>query len=312
MPCARRGTELQDDIVDINSKLTVVMVVYNSMNVIKPLLERLQAFNKVIIVDNNSTDDTVNEIRRLKPDATIIEHSDNDGFGFASNMGFAHAKTKYILHVNPDAEISVGHVARLMKTAEENPNACGVAPLIKEREDRYDISVMGPGERHHCKLNTFPDGPFCTWFVMGALVLWRAEHIRTLGGYDTNFFLYNEDADLCQRAVKAGYHLVLEPRAIALHMGGVSETLSWKTRWRKDWNLVWSHLYYEEKHGPAGISRQKALNSILPLFWKGTLGILRLRSKTVIGQFARLAATIRYYRGKPSWGRIGRDVSDGW
>lgn len=284
-------------------RVTIVLVVHNSTSVLDTLFDRLSPFPHVVAVDNASRDGTPERIRALRPDATVIANPYNSGYGYASNLGFAAAKTDYALQINPDAEFGPGDVLRLVAMADVNSNVAGVAPRLVDEFDTLQLSVMGPRERHHRAIAAPPDGAFCTWFLMAAIILWRLDALRALGGFDVNIFLYEEDADLCLRATKAGYALIVEPAAIAVHRGGASEKVSAKTRWRKDWNQAWSHFYYEDKHGTPGSGRAKAARSLLPLFLKGLGGIARFRAKTVIGQFARFAAAVRYLRGGPAWAR---------
>lgn len=286
-------------------RVTVVATVYNSSKVLPTSLGSLRDVPRVIVVDNNSTDGTAEVARASHPGVEVIHNPHNSGITIATNLGFNAATTEYILHINPDTQMVPGCVEALVAIMDANPNAAGAAPLIVNNRGHQEVDVMGAGEHNHRKISQAPEGPFCTWFVTGAVVLWRRSVLQQINGFDENIFLYEDDADLCMRSVKAGYMFILDPTYTVHHFGGRSEKISNKTRYRKDWNQTWSSYYYEDKHGAPGSGMAKARRSLVPLALKTALGVLLMRRKMVVGYAAKTAATWRYLTGGPSWLRTG-------
>jgi GT2 family glycosyltransferase len=184
---------------------------------------------------------------------------------------------------------------------DEDPAAAVISPMIINANGNQEIDLMGPGEIEHRKIEVPPEGPFCTWYVCGSLWLWRMQAIKKIHGFDPNFFLYNEDVDICLRSSQAGYSLIVEPRAVIHHGGGASEGTSHKTRWRKDWNLTWSHFYLKSKHLGFDVAEREAREKSGEFLRNAVVGLLLLRPKTVVGQLARYSATQRFLRKEPSW-----------
>jgi N-acetylglucosaminyl-diphospho-decaprenol L-rhamnosyltransferase len=286
-------------------RVTVVVTVYNSARALPTSLGSLLDVPRVVVVDNNSQDGTSEVARETHPGVEVIHHPHNSGITVATNLGFKAATTEYILHINPDTQLSPGCVASLVETMDANPNAAGAAPLLLNNHGHQEVDVMGPFEHNHHKIAVPPEGPFCTWFVTGAVVLWRRSVLEQVEGFDENFFLYQEDADLCIRSINAGYMFILDPRVIASHFGGQSEKISSKTRYRKDWNQTWSSYYYEDKHSEPGSGTSAARQSLIPFALKAVTGLFLLRRKMVVGYCAKTAATWRYLNGCPSWLRTG-------
>ena len=135
-----------------------------------------------------------------------------------------------------------------------------------------------------------PDGPFFTWFITGAVVLWRRDALKALNGFDETIFLYNEDTDLCLRSTRAGYSLILDPGARADHLGGRSEAITLKSRIRRDRNMVWGHLIYEHKHGKPSEAEAIARDYVTRCGHEAFVGLLTLRRKIYLTNKMKKAA----------------------
>ena len=290
---------------DFWDRLTVVFIVHNSISVIRPIAESLRNAKNIIVIDNASSDGSADLVRECLPAARIIHNPDNTGVSMPSNVAFTRVETEFVLHLNPDTTFDDECIGRLVADMDADPKAAVVSPLIINANGDHEIDVMGPGEITHRKIETPPSGPLCTWYVCGSVWLWRTDVLKELGGFDPNFFLYNEDVDICLRTRALGYGLILDTEAVIHHRGGASEHVSYRTRWRKDWNLMWSHFYLVAKHRGRAQARAEALRRGAGFLASALLGMLLLKPKRVVGQLARFAAAVRFLRGGPSWGRIG-------
>jgi len=286
---------------DFWDRLTVVFIVHNSVSVLPGALEGLKNAKHIIVTDNLSTDGSADLVRKLRPDAEIIDNQENTGVSMPSNRAFQKVETEFVLHMNPDIRFDDACIERLVATMDEDPNAAVISPMIINQNGDQEIDLMGPDEIEHRKIEVPPEGPFCTWYVCGSLWLWRMKAINEIDGFDPNIFLYNEDVDICLRSSQAGYSLIVEPRAVIHHSGGASETVSHKTRWRKDWNLMWSHFYMKSKHRGFAEAEKEAKEKSREFLFQAIIGMILLRPKTVVGQLARYCATRRFLRKEPSW-----------
>ncbi|MDP6603086.1 MAG: glycosyltransferase family 2 protein [Rhodospirillales bacterium] len=284
-------------------RITVVMVVHNSRYILPASLGALADALRVVVVDTLSTDGTAEAATSLHPSARVIRNTEDHGLAWASNLGFAAAETEYVLHVNPDAEIAAGCVERLIATADSCPGAIAVAPLLTNGRGDMELDVMHAWERNHHKTAHPPSGPFCTWFLTGAVVLWRTGAFRAIGGFDESFFLYAEDADISLRATRAGYSLVVDPSAEARHLGGASERASVRTRLRKDWNMTWGHLHCERKHGGETEAKAEASRFVRRFMREALFGLATLRPRKFLSNLTKARAARGFLRGDPPWGR---------
>ena len=286
--------------------LTIVVVTFNSAVVIRKCLSSIISAVPVIVVDNGSTDDTIKEIQQVRPDAKIIKNGLNMGYGIANNIGLANIDTEFGMILNPDAVIIENCLEKLTAILNKNPRAACAAPILKSLEGKPEIYVMGPTETHHSRWETDPEGDFCTWFLMGAAVVWRMSAWREIGGFDENFFLYNEDADLCLRTTHAGYAHILSSEAKVVHLGGESAKRTASQSWLRDWQMTWSNLYYQKKLGAKDIRGRAAKLTL----WHGIralIYILFLRPKKVAGECAKFSAAFQFMIGRGAHSKDGVD-----
>ena len=288
-------------------RITVVLVTRNSEAILPTSLGSLvkagAGAGRIIMIDAMSTDHTLEVARACHPGIDIISLTEDRGLGAASNVGFQRVETEYVLNINPDTRIPDGCVERLTVTADANPNAAGVAPILTNAKGDMDLSVMGPWERNHHAISAAPDGPFCTWFLTGAVVLWRLTAFRDIGGFDENIFLYNEDTDLCMRFTQKGYPLIVEPEAKGDHFGGRSDDITLKSRIRRDRNMMWGHLMYERKYAGPEEADQIARRELRKCCGDALAGLLTARPKKVLTNIAKARAAYSFLHGGTPWGR---------
>lgn len=291
------------DAEDIWNRITVVFVVHNSVDVVASTLGNFPNAKRIIVVDNNSSDGSGDMARKSHPAVEVIRHDVNSGITIASNLGFSRAKTEFVLHVNPDTKFEDGCMEKLVSAADTFPGAACVAPLLINGQGGMELFLAHKWEIDHHKISRLPDGPFSTWFLTGAVCLWRTDVLKELGGYDENIFLYYEDNDICIRATQAAHSLILVPGAVAYHYGGASAHVGYKSRWRKDWNQTWGHMYFTAKHLGSEKATTLALRQLREFRLKLLQGLISIRPKMIVGYGARVSALKHYLAGKPSWHR---------
>ncbi len=109
------------------TRVTVVCVTYNSAPVLRALAVTLARFRNVVVIDNGSRDDTLQQVRAHVPHARVIARSDNAGFGVANNQAMQQVETEYALLLNPDCQIEPDAVDLLQQTLDAHPDAGIVA-----------------------------------------------------------------------------------------------------------------------------------------------------------------------------------------
>ena len=250
----------------MQNSISVILVSYNSSAVILDALDSLPEnlpHSNVIVVDNASSDNTKELIQKNFPSVKIIALEQNKGFGVANNIALAEVKTDFALLLNPDAILRDDCLQILHKTAEENPNAAIVAPLLYSDEkilESYKKSVF-VREKNRSKF-ILPEGAICADFIPAAVWLVSMEKWRKIGGFDPNIFLFYEDDDFCLRARKMGYEIIFTPHATANHKEGKSTPSSAALQKFKHKNMLASRLYLEKKYR----SRISAIKLALKIF----------------------------------------------
>ena len=284
-------------------RITVVLVTRNSENILPSSLGSLSQAQRVILIDAMSTDNTVAVARSIHPALEVVSLIEDRGLGAGTNKGFALAKTEYVLNINPDTKFAEGCIEQLILTADANINAAGVAPILTNANGDVDLSIMGPWEHNHHAFHGAPSGPFCTWFLTGALVLWRVSAFRNIGGFDENIFLYNEDTDLSIRSMQKGHSLIVEPAAKGHHFGGHSEELSLKSRIRRDKNMMWGFLNFEKKYAGPKVANRIAKETLRKCCCETLIGLITLRLRKFITNAIKAKAAYSFLRGGSPWGR---------
>lgn len=220
--------------------MSVVIVTYNSAHVIDGLLDSLPAAlgassATTVVVDNSSTDDTVDVVRR-RGDCLLVQ-APNFGYAAGINRGVAASPGNGpILVLNPDIRLAPGSVEE-MAAALDDAGVGIVAPRILDSDGRLAPSMrreptllrtIGLGGTHRPRFAEYVDDPAdyamrqtCDWALGAALLVSRECH-ESLGGWDESFFLYSEETDLCLRARDRGLRTVYVPEASATHIGGQS------------------------------------------------------------------------------------------
>ena len=284
-------------------RITVVLVARNSEKILPTSLRSVARARRVILIDALSTDETIAVAQSNHNSINVIKLVEDRGLGEGTNRGFSIAKTEYVLNINPDTKFSDNCIKQLVLTADANPNAAGIAPILTNSNDKIDLSVMGPWEKRHHAISIPPEGPFCTWFLTGAIVLWRLSIFQKIGGFDEDIFLYNEDTDLSIRAMQKGYPLIIDPAAKGHHFGGHSEEMSLKSRIRRDKNMMWGFLHFERKYTGSKEAKRIALKTCYNCCKESLIGFLSLRFRKFITNLVKAKAAFSFYRGGSPWGR---------
>jgi hypothetical protein len=253
----------------------VVVVSYNSSGELRGCVESLagQPGLNVIVVDNASSDGSLDTVADLPLDAVALET--NGGFGHGCNAGWRRGSAPYVLFLNPDARILPESLERLAAVLDERPDAGAAAPRITEADGALDYSLRRfPRLRSTYARALFLHRvfPAADWtdelirdpsayreagspdWVSGACVLVRRSALEALGGFDEGFFMYCEDVDLCRRLWDAGHEVLYEPAAEVSHIGGASAPRASLLP-----VLAASRLRYAAKHmGPAAALVERA------------------------------------------------------
>lgn len=230
-------------------KLSVIIVNYN----VKELLEQclisvFRALEKtgnseVFVVDNNSTDGSVEFLRPRFPQVHFIANKDNIGYAKANNQAIRMAKGEYILLLNPDTLVGENVFDRVLEFMDEHPEAGCTGVKMIDSSGRFHVeskrsfptpwnsmckmfglSRLFPKSRIFARYNLLyldADSTHEVEVLCGAFMLFRKEALDKVGLLDEAFFMYGEDIDISYRVLQGGYKNYYLPYSI-LHYKGES------------------------------------------------------------------------------------------
>jgi GT2 family glycosyltransferase len=250
--------------------LSVIIVNYNSGTDLRTCLFSLYRETKdihfeVIVVDNASTDKSIEGVESEFPSVKVIHNSQNRGFAAANNIALRMSAGEYILLLNPDTNIMAGAIQRTMQFMERHSRigitGCKLlyangslqesvrafpSPLLFFLEATFLYLllpkgwIVSGGGLHRVNLR---EEEKVDW-VIGAFFMFRRTLLGSIGLLDEQFWIYGEEVDYCRRARDAGFETWFYPKAEIIHNYGGMTTFSVR-------GIVWlyiGHKLYIQKH----------------------------------------------------------------
>ncbi|MGE0347991.1 glycosyltransferase family 2 protein [Hydrogenophaga sp.] len=241
---------------DLLDQVTVVLVTYHSAHCLDALDALLSHCPHIVISDNGSTDGTTEQARARWPQAVVLEHGRNLGFGTANNRAIAQVTTPLAFLLNPDCEVTPEGLRELVRAANELPEVAIVAPQLQGAPGRADVNYRWP-RMAWASRGPGAQGPACVGFVVGAAMLFRLARFEGVGFFDERFFLYYEDDDLCLRLFQAQRPMVVWPAVAAVHRarGSVRGKTPWRSEYLRGYHHAQSKLIYAAKHRSAAAAQ---------------------------------------------------------
>jgi len=250
--------------------LAIIIVSFNVRDDLDACLRAIPAAaggltTAVAVVDNGSTDGTVELLRRRWPAIQLIETGTNVGFARANNVGIAQTSGELVLMLNPDTIPGPNSIARLVDRLRAHPEAAAVGPRLVDPNGSSELSFgwsMSPiGELRQKTIQGLAGrgfGPTRRWlerslstpgtrdWISGACLLARRQDLDAVGLFDERFFMYGEDIDLCLSFRERGRTVRFEPDVEVQHLRGRSGAGNAELERRRRE----SHLAYYRKHHP--------------------------------------------------------------
>lgn len=236
------------------TQLSVLIVNYNVKYFLEQCLCSVQAATQgwdvdIYVVDNHSSDGSVEYLRPLFPDVIFMENQENVGFAKANNQAFRICKGEYVLMLNPDTAIGEESLRSLCYFMDEHPEAGAIGLkmlngngiFLAESKRSFPTPWVS-----FCKLfglsKLFPDSPKYASYALpylspdeqhevdvlsGAFMLMRHEALEKTGLLDEKFFMYGEDIDLSYRFIQAGYKNYYMPERMLHYKGESTQKVSY-------------------------------------------------------------------------------------
>lgn len=237
--------------------VTGCIVTYNNMSTIGQTLNSLFEFTKDIdfklyVVDNVSTDGTVDFIKNNYPQVELIQQNKNSGFGAGHNVAIDLIDSDYHFVINPDIVLIENSIKIMVDYLEKNndigllsPKICfpdGREQILGKRNphlkyifaSRFRSDELSSLLKEYAMLDTDLSHPVDIENASGCFMAFRTSVLKSIGGFDKRYFMYFEDADIT-REVKRISHAVYYPDAVVSHV--------WNRDSKKNYKLLLIHIH---------------------------------------------------------------------
>ncbi len=280
---------------------------------LRSLLPALSPTDEVVVVDQESTDTSLNGLAPEFPSVRVCASATNIGFAAGVNLAASETRAPFLLLLNPDTRLDAGVVDALRRTLEQRPDAGVAGPRVVNDDGTVQASarrfpdVTTPLAGRTSWLTSMFPGNWLTTrnlkgldaaeamrvdWISGACLMTRRDLFERLGGLDEAFFLYWEDADYCRRVLDAGLHTIYVPTAVVHHSVGASSAHNPELAIRA---FHASALRMYRKH--AGRAGQLAAPAVQ--------AVLLVRQQMRLRTAARLAAAVHAHAPTPLDSRKG-------
>lgn len=214
--------------------VAIILVNYNgakdTIDCIKSLLVIEDVEYEIVVVDNCSTDDSLNKLRQFqkKYSFTLLQTEQNYGFSSGNNVGIRYARNAdFYLLLNNDTVVRPDFLKKLIVEFQKNPKCGATTPKILYYSQPNTIWYAGGSfnrrtarsEHYHYNQNNNINDKFSqkVTFASGCCLCVSKSTIEKIGLLNEDFFLYEEDAEFCYRLIEAGFEIIYIPDSVVLH-----------------------------------------------------------------------------------------------
>lgn len=268
---------------------TFIIVTWNNEKEIEDCLSTVSRYSpknsKVIVVDNNSNDKTVQVIKEKFPEIDLIESKENLGFAAANNLALENVSSEYICYLNPDVILTEDILTPSIEILVDQSEVGLVACRLKNKDGSNQPScfnfanswslpceilhigaVMPRSLRKKYFLNYYKtNDDFKPDWVIGAEMVMRTKDARAIGGFSTEYFMYTEDMDLCKKiSVILKKQIYFISGVSLIHLGGASEAQN--ANYNKQKKLFQNDMIFVRKfygESEAKRAKQKVMKAYL-------------------------------------------------
>ena len=234
-------------------KLSVVIVSYNVRSYLEQCLQSVRRAlegieGEVFVVDNHSSDDSVEVVKCDYAWVKLMENKENQGFARANNLAIRQAQGEYVLLLNPDTIVEESTLRNVLAFMEAHPKAGGAGVMMRNEDGSLApesrralptpwvscLKMIGFDKRYY--MSHLPwEEPGKIEVISGAFFFLRRKALDEVGLLDEDFFMYGEDIDLSYRLLKGGWENWYLPYAITHYKGRSTQ--------KTDYRYV--HIFYQ-------------------------------------------------------------------
>lgn len=231
-------------------RIAVVILNWNGKDFLEKFLPSVVQHSElanIYVADNASSDDSVAFITKHFPNVNLIENKENFGFAGGYNEALKGLKEEFYVLLNSDVEVTENWLEPMLRLLDSDRTIAACQPKVLKFDLKTHFEYAGAAGGFVDKYGF----PFCrgrifdaieqddrqydsvkeVFWATGACMFVRRECYNELGGLDADFFAHMEEIDLCWRAKRAGFKVMVQPGSVVYHVGGgtLSQSNPWKT-----------------------------------------------------------------------------------
>jgi|JI8StandDraft_1071087.scaffolds.fasta_scaffold12327_2 GT2 family glycosyltransferase len=297
--------------------VSIIIISYNTsrltLNCIRSIYNTYPE-GEIVVVDNRSPDDTVQQIEREYPKVRVVVTPENKSYSNAVNIGMNATTSEYSIVCNADVEFFEKSIERLVGFLQTHPRVGVCSPQQQYPDGSWQYSygslpsirvaltdmilwygITDALKKWSYKRNQLFMQPRKVGYCDGAVLALRRSAYDEIGGFDENFTFYAEEADFCCRLHAHGWGVYFEPSATVMHIRGASSGAEMNLSERAIRKLVASKVQYLQKHSNA-----------FHLYWFIRCEILNYDIKTIL---STLLLVVRASQGLKAKHKMFKDLA---
>ena len=298
----------------MQKELTIIIVTYNSEDIIKDCLSRLNFDkHKIVVVDNASKDNTIKVIEENFKLDKFYKVEDNIGFGGGNNLALEEVDTEFALVLNPDAMIDDENIEIVLSEMKGNEKFVLAGPVVLDdypyNEEEYlaRTAIMQEDcqigkDCHYEKIGN----SYSVRFIIGCAMFFKMKKMKKIGFFDKNIFLFYEDDEICHRVIKNDYLPIVVASAKAFHLKGASSKKSLKLLYIREWNFMWSKMYWKDVRKGYLRSKRSSSKHAIVNFIRVIYFALTLNKEKLVRNLAYMNGAFCYFLGRGSFKENGK------
>lgn len=270
------------------TEISVVIVSFNVKNYLLNCIRSVQKASsrfsiEIIVVDNDSSDGSIEAVKKEFPEIITVQNSQNFGFGTACNQGLSIAKGNFLLILNPDTIVEESIFEKLIPSMKSDSEIGMMGCKILNEDGSLQLACRrsfptpwSAFSRLTGLSKLFPKSPLFASYnltyldenksyqldaISGSFMLLSRKAYELTQGFDEQFFMYAEDLDLCSRVKESGLKVVYNPEASIIHFKGKSFSKSVDTKF----HFYQAMKIFVKKHSSRNTSMLFFLNLAITL-----------------------------------------------
>ncbi len=250
-----------------------------------------------MVVDNASSDNTIQTVADNFPQVKIIKLDKNIGYGRANNAALGQVKTEFAMILNPDAFILEDEIGKVLSLLQITPQIALAGPLLLQNYPVLEDDQIKQLKIVESNLLERFDEYLAVKYIIGAILFLRMSVFKEIGFFDENIFLYYEDDEISWRTVQSGYKAAIIPSAQGFHIGQGSSGGRLRNIYKRFWHRALSKFYWKQKQKGKLAAIKSAIRLAIVFFIKSIFYTITLNPKKAVENLASACGSLSFLMG---------------